>query len=37
MRARLERLAADVAVLRVADDRPAEEIVGYDDAGLPQH
>lgn len=36
MRTRLKRLAADVAVLRVADDRTAEEIIGYDDAGLPR-
>jgi antitoxin VapB len=36
MRTRLARLAADVAVLRVADDRTPEEIIGYDDAGLPR-
>ena len=36
MRTRLKRLAADVAALRVADDRTAEEIIGYDDAGLPR-
>jgi antitoxin VapB len=36
MRTRLERLAADVATLRVADDRTPEEIIGYDDAGLPR-
>lgn len=36
MRTRLARLAADVAVLPVADDRPAEEIIGYDDSGLPR-
>ena len=30
------RLAADVAALRVADDRTSEEIIGYDDAGLPR-
>jgi antitoxin VapB len=35
MRSRLARLAADVAALPVADDRTPEEIVGYDDAGLP--
>jgi antitoxin VapB len=35
MRTRLERLAADVAALRVADDRTPEEIIGYDDTGLP--
>jgi antitoxin VapB len=36
MRTRLRRLAADVAALRVADDRTPEEIIGYDDAGLPR-
>jgi antitoxin VapB len=36
MRARLARLAADVAVLPVADSRAPEEITGYDDAGLPR-
>jgi len=36
MRTRLARLAADVAALRVADDRTPEEIIGYDDAGLPR-
>jgi antitoxin VapB len=36
MRTRLKRLAADVAALRVADGRTAEEIIGYDDAGLPR-
>lgn len=36
MRARLARLAADVAVLPVADSRAPEEIIGYDDAGLPR-
>ena len=30
------RLAADVAALPVADSRAPEEIVGYDDAGLPR-
>jgi hypothetical protein len=34
MSTRLQRLAADVAVFRVADDRTAKEIIGYDDAGL---
>lgn len=33
---RLARLAADVAALKVSDDRTPEEIVGYDDAGLPR-
>jgi antitoxin VapB len=36
MRARLARLAADVAAMPVADDRTPEEIVGYDDSGLPR-
>ena len=35
MRMRLARLAADVATLRVADGRMPEDIIGYDDAGLP--
>jgi antitoxin VapB len=36
MRVRLARLAADVAALRIADDRAPDEIIGYDDAGLPR-
>ena len=32
---RLRRLAAEVAELPVLDDRPAEEILGYDEHGLP--
>ncbi len=36
MRTRLARLAADVAALPVADTRKPEEIIGYDDAGLPR-
>ena len=36
MRVRLARLAADAAAMRVADDRTPEEIVGYDDVGLPR-
>jgi antitoxin VapB len=36
MRTRLARLAAEVAALPVADSRTPEEIVGYDDAGLPR-
>ncbi len=36
MRTRLARLAADVAALRVADDRRPEEIIGYDGTGLPR-
>jgi antitoxin VapB len=35
MRVRLARLAADVAALPVADGRTPEDIIGYDDAGLP--
>ena len=36
MRIRLARLAADVAAMRVADGRAAEEIIGYDHVGLPR-
>jgi antitoxin VapB len=36
MSMRLRRLAADVAALRVADNRAPEEIIGYDDTGLPR-
>ena len=36
MRTRLRRLAADVAALQVADNRAPEEIIGYDDIGLPR-
>ena len=36
MRTRLARLAADVAALPVADSRAPEDIIGYDDAGLPR-
>jgi antitoxin VapB len=32
---RLELLAADVAKLPILDDRPADEILGYDQHGLP--
>ena len=35
MRMRLARLAADVATLPVADGRTPEDIIGYDDAGVP--
>lgn len=35
MRMQLTRLAADVAALPVADGRTPEEIIGYDDSGLP--
>ena len=36
MRTRLARLAAEVATLPLGDDRTPEEIIGYDDAGLPR-
>lgn len=36
MSARLRRPASDAAALRVVDDRTSEEIIGYDDAGLPR-
>lgn len=36
MKTRLARLAADVAAMRVADPRTAEEIIGYGEAGLPR-
>jgi len=36
MRTRLSRLAADVATMSVADDRTPEEIIGYDENGLPR-
>lgn len=36
MRTRLAHLAADVAAMPVADHRTPEEIIGYDDAGLPR-
>lgn len=36
MSTRLARLAADVAALPVADDRAPEQIIGYDDTGLPR-
>jgi antitoxin VapB len=36
MSTRLARLAADVRAMRVADDRTPEEIIGYDDTGLPR-
>jgi antitoxin VapB len=36
MRTRLARLAADVASMPVADDRVPDEIIGYDDNGLPR-
>lgn len=36
MKARLLRLASDVAALRVADPRAPEEIVDYDETGVPR-
>jgi antitoxin VapB len=33
---RLRRLADEVATLPVVDDRPADELLGYDDRGLPR-
>jgi antitoxin VapB len=33
---RLRRLAAEAAELPVLDDRPIDEILGYDAAGLPR-
>ncbi|MDZ4827487.1 MAG: type II toxin-antitoxin system VapB family antitoxin [Actinomycetota bacterium] len=33
--ARLRRLADEVATLEVVDDRSADEIIGYDERGLP--
>lgn len=33
---RLRRLAAEVAAYPVLDDRPAAEILGYDESGLPR-
>ena len=35
MRGQLARLAAEVAAMTVADNRMPEEILGYDDFGLP--
>jgi antitoxin VapB len=36
MSARIRRLQADVAALPVADNRTADDIIGYDETGLPQ-
>lgn len=36
LRARLDRLKADVAALPVLDDRSPDEIIGYDENGLPR-
>jgi antitoxin VapB len=35
LRERLARLAEDVQALPILDDRSADEILGYDDHGLP--
>ena len=35
LRVQLAQLAAEVAALPVIDHRTPEEIIGYDDAGLP--
>lgn len=32
---RLDRLAAEYTALPVADNRSADELIGYDDLGLP--
>ena len=32
---RLERLAAELATFPVADDRTSDEIIGYDEHGVP--
>lgn len=32
---RIDRLAAEYGALPLADDRTNDEIIGYDDAGLP--
>ena len=36
MKTRLQRLAAEVAAMPVADARRPDEIIDYDDAGLPR-
>ncbi|HET9077158.1 MAG TPA: type II toxin-antitoxin system VapB family antitoxin [Acidimicrobiales bacterium] len=36
IRRRLARLAADVASLPIADDRTPDQVIDYDDAGLPR-
>lgn len=36
MRRRLERLVAEYSRLPVVDDRSPEEIIGYDEHGLPR-
>lgn len=33
---RLRRLAAEAAQLEIIDDRPADELLGYDARGLPR-
>lgn len=32
---RLDRLVAEIAAMPILDDRPADEILGYDEHGLP--
>ena len=34
-RARIDEIVAGIAALPVADARPPDELIGYDDAGLP--
>lgn len=36
MRTRLERLASEVAGLRISENRTPDEIIDYDDVGLPR-
>jgi antitoxin VapB len=36
LRGRLKQLAADVSRMPIADARSPEELVGYDDVGLPR-
>ncbi len=36
MKTRLVHLASDVAALRVSDPRTPQEIIGYDETGLPR-
>jgi antitoxin VapB len=36
MSSRLRRLAAEVSAMPVVDGRTPEEIIGYDDTGLPR-
>jgi antitoxin VapB len=34
-RAKISRIVADIATLPVVDNRPPDELVGYDEFGLP--